>query len=96
MILTHTKDCSIPAMCREDWHTVWWDGMGQFLLDAVNPQIFLDAVMDFWEMQFGHMGVGCQQLMFQLLDDGVGFWHADIFIADVCQGLVDDLKIGSD
>ncbi|KAH0836637.1 hypothetical protein J3R83DRAFT_8355 [Lanmaoa asiatica] len=96
VILAHAKDCRNPAACREDWHAVWWNGMGRFLLDAVNPQTFTDAVTRFREMQFGRMGVGCRQQMLQLLDDGVGFRHADILIADVCQGLVDDLKIGSD
>ncbi|KAG8214771.1 hypothetical protein J3R82DRAFT_9893, partial [Butyriboletus roseoflavus] len=93
VILTHTDDCPDPLACQEDWHNVWWNGMGRFLLDVRNPQPFADAVKRFWELQFGHMGTGCMKLMFQTLDCGAGFRHADVFIADICSGLVDELHL---
>ncbi|KAI6001131.1 hypothetical protein EDC04DRAFT_2973525 [Pisolithus marmoratus] len=53
VILSHTSDCENPTACQEDWHTVWWNGMGWFLLDGRNPQPFSEAVKRFREMQFG-------------------------------------------
>lgn len=96
VILSHASDCGNPTACQEDWHAVWWNGMGRFLLDGRNPQPFSDAIKRFREMQFGRMGRGCQQLMFQVLDRGVAFRYADTFVKDVCQGLVHDLGITSD
>ncbi|KAI6114660.1 hypothetical protein EDD16DRAFT_1597213 [Pisolithus croceorrhizus] len=96
VILSHASDCGDPTTCQEDWHAVWWNGMGRFLLDGRNPQPFSDTVKRFCEMQFGRMGRGCQQLMFQVLDCGVAFQYADTFVKDVCQGLVHDLGITSD
>lgn len=31
VILTHAVDCQDPIACQEDWHSVWWNGMGRFL-----------------------------------------------------------------
>ncbi|KAI6149883.1 hypothetical protein BKA82DRAFT_4474181 [Pisolithus tinctorius] len=90
-ILSHADDCRNPTACQEDWHAVWWNGMGRFLLDGRNPQPYFDAVKRFRKMQFGRMAPGCQKLMFQVLERGVAFKYADTFITDVCQGLVDDL-----
>ncbi|KAI6031200.1 hypothetical protein PISMIDRAFT_26888 [Pisolithus microcarpus 441] len=83
VILSHASDCGNPTACQEDWH-------------AELPQPFSDAIKRFCEMQFGRMGRGCQQLMFQVLDRGVAFRYADTFVKDVCQGLVHDLGITSD
>ncbi|KAI6017255.1 hypothetical protein PISMIDRAFT_29524 [Pisolithus microcarpus 441] len=96
VILSHASDCGNLTACQEDWHAVWWNGMGRFLLDGRNLQPFSDAIKHFREMQFGRMGHGCQQLMFQVLNHGVAFRYADTFVKDVCQGLVHDLGITSD
>ncbi|KAF8550529.1 hypothetical protein OG21DRAFT_1513919 [Imleria badia] len=93
VILTHADDCQDPLACQADWHSVWWNGMGRFLLDAKNPQPFDDAVKRFRKMEFGRMGTGCQQLMFQILERGVGFRYAEVFITSVCSGLVDDFHL---
>jgi len=70
--------------------------MGRFLLDGRNPQPFGDAVKRFRRMEFGRMGTGCQKLMFQILDRGVGFRYTDVFITEVCNGLVDELHLTDD
>jgi len=96
VILTHAVDCQDPIACQEDWHSVWWNGMGCFLLDGRNPQPFGDAVKRFQQMEFGRMGTGCQKLMFQILGRGVGFRYADVFITEVCNVLVDELHLTDD
>ena len=88
VVLAHANDCQDAITCQEDWHNVWWNGMGRFLLDGRNPQPFSDAVKHFRKMQFGRMGNGCQKLMFDVLERGVGFQHANVFIADICDGFV--------
>ncbi|KIO05893.1 hypothetical protein M404DRAFT_947737, partial [Pisolithus tinctorius Marx 270] len=37
IILSHANDCQNPTACQEDWHAVWWNGMGHFLLNGRNP-----------------------------------------------------------
>ena len=73
VILPHADDCQDAVTCQKDWHNVWWNGMGQFLLDGRNPQPFGDTVQHFQNMQFGHIGAGCQKLMFEVLECGAGF-----------------------
>ena len=43
-ILLHVDNCKDPQACRQDWHAIWWNGMGHFLLDGRNPQPFDRAV----------------------------------------------------
>jgi hypothetical protein len=93
VILTHAANCPDPTACQEDWHNIWWNGMGRFLLNGRNPQPFCDAVERFREMQFGRMGQGCRSLMFQVLERGAGFRCADAFSSEICNGLVHDFLI---
>jgi len=51
-ILMHASDCQEPVGCDEDWHAIWWNGMGRFLLDGRNPQPYGEAVKYFKDMQF--------------------------------------------
>jgi hypothetical protein len=88
VVLAHADDCQDAITCQEDWHNVWWNGISRFLLDGRNLQPFGDAVKRFRKMQFGRMGTGCQKLMFDVLERGAGFQHANVFIADICHGLV--------
>lgn len=92
-MLTHADDCQDSVGCREDWHAIWWNGMGRFLLDARNPQPFEDAVDRFRELKFGRMSPGCKQMMFDVLKHGVAFRHADVFITGICNGLVAQLRL---
>ncbi|KAN0092734.1 hypothetical protein V8E55_003518 [Tylopilus felleus] len=93
VILTHAANCQDPSACQEDWHNIWWNGMGRFLLDGRNPQPFCDALDRFREMQFGRMDQGCRNLMFQVLERGTGFRRADLFITEICNGLVQEFMI---
>ncbi|KAI6142426.1 hypothetical protein BKA82DRAFT_149068, partial [Pisolithus tinctorius] len=52
-ILSHADDFQNPTVCQEDWHAVWWNGMGCFLLNGRNPQPYFDAIKHFHKMQFG-------------------------------------------
>ena len=93
-ILTHTDDCQLPSACEADWHGVWWNGMGRYLLDGRNPQPYDDAVRRFKsEMEFGCMGKGCKEAMFQLIDEGTAFKRADYFIDELCDRLLAKLHM---
>jgi hypothetical protein len=87
-ILTHADDCRDPASCVEDWHAVWWNGMGRFLLDGRNPQPYADAIKRFKEMHFGRVGEGCKEVMFRFIDQGTAFKFAEHFIEELCDHLV--------
>ncbi|KAF8124432.1 chitin synthase-domain-containing protein [Boletus edulis] len=92
-ILSHADDCQEPLACEADWHGVWWNGMGRCLLDGRNPQPYDEAVRRFKsEMQFGRVGKGCKEKMFQLLDDGAAFKRGDLFVEEVCDYLVSELR----
>ena len=68
--------------------------MGRYLLDGRNPQSYNEAVRCFkLEMHFGHMGMGCRDKMFQLLDGGHAFQHAECFIDKLCDYLIKELCI---
>ncbi|KAI9455981.1 hypothetical protein HD554DRAFT_2030695 [Boletus coccyginus] len=86
-ILLHADDCKDPQACKQDWHTIWWNGMGHFLLDGRNPQPYDRAVDCFKEMQFGRVSMGCKEKMLRLIGLGDAFDHADNFVADTIQQL---------
>ncbi|KAG1742890.1 hypothetical protein EDB19DRAFT_1633654 [Suillus lakei] len=90
-ILMHSSDCQDPTGCSEDWHVIWWNGMGWFLLDGRNPQPYSDAVKCFKKLKFGRVSEGCKDLMFKILDQGAAFHHAEHFISEACCFLVEKL-----
>ncbi|KAG2076067.1 hypothetical protein BDR04DRAFT_1069167 [Suillus decipiens] len=90
-ILMHSDDCQDPTGCSEDWHAIWWNGMGRFLLDARNPQPYSDAVKCFKELKFGRVSGGCKELMFKSLDQGAAFRHAEHFFSEASRVLVEKL-----
>ncbi|KAG2048596.1 hypothetical protein BDR06DRAFT_844926, partial [Suillus hirtellus] len=51
-ILMHLNECQDPTSCNEDRHIIWWNGMGQLLLDGRNPQPYNDTIKHFKELQF--------------------------------------------
>ncbi|KAF9236043.1 hypothetical protein BU15DRAFT_77351 [Melanogaster broomeanus] len=87
-IRTHANDCQDSASCEEDWHAIWWNGMGRFLLDGRNPQPYRAAVRRFKEMRFGRVGKGCKEAMFKLIDEGAASKAAEHMITEVCDRLV--------
>ncbi|KAG2089237.1 uncharacterized protein F5147DRAFT_587260 [Suillus discolor] len=90
-ILMHSNECQDPTGCNKDWHAIWWNGMGHFLLDGRNPQPYDDAVKRFKELQFGRVSEGCKDLMFKILDQGAAFKHAKQFLSETCSFLVEKL-----
>ncbi|KAG2366749.1 hypothetical protein BDR07DRAFT_1273959 [Suillus spraguei] len=54
-ILMHSSDCQDLMGCSEDWHAIWWNGMGWFLLNGRNPQPYGDALKRFKELLFGRL-----------------------------------------
>ena len=61
-ILMHANNCQDPTACEVDWHGVWWNGMGCYLLDGRNPQPYDEAVRQFrLEAELGRMGKGCKE-----------------------------------
>ncbi|KAG1855612.1 hypothetical protein F4604DRAFT_1685709 [Suillus subluteus] len=90
-ILMHSNECQDPTGCNEDWHAIWWNGMGRFLLDGRNPQLYDDAIKRFKELQFGCVSEGCKDLMFKILDQGAAFKHAEQFVSETCSFLVEKL-----
>ncbi|KAG1830107.1 hypothetical protein EV424DRAFT_1315804 [Suillus variegatus] len=90
-ILMHSNECQDPTGCNEDWHAIWWNGMGRFLLDGRNPQPYDDAVKRFKELQFGRVSEGCKDLMFKILNQGAAFKHAQQFLSETCSFLVEKL-----
>ena len=90
----HADNCQDPTACEVDWHGVWWNGMGCYLLDGRNPQPYDKAVRRFrLEAEFGRMGKGCKEKMFRLMNDGTAFRHADIFIDELCNRLITELHL---
>jgi hypothetical protein len=90
-ILMHTSDCQDPIGCNEDWHAIWWNGMARFLLDGRNPQPYREAVKRFKDLQFGRVSGGCKELMFKIIEQGTAFNHADQFVDEACNRLVEKL-----
>ena len=93
-IISHADDCQDPSACETDWHGVWWNGMGRYLLDGRNPQPYDAAIRRFkLEMQFGRVGKGCKEKMFRLLEDGAAFKRAELFVDELCDYLIKELHI---
>ncbi|KAG6326717.1 hypothetical protein ID866_12372 [Astraeus odoratus] len=86
-IVEHADDCEDPAACSKDWHAIWWNGMGCFLLDARNPQGYTDAVRRFKGLHFGHVNDGCKKNMFIVLDNGAAFFNVDRILSDLIKRL---------
>ncbi|KAI5986434.1 hypothetical protein F5J12DRAFT_787235 [Pisolithus orientalis] len=60
--IVHSSSCQDHKGCAKDWAAVWWNGMGQLLLDGRNPQHLDKAVNHFKGLQFGQ----CFETLFQI------------------------------
>jgi hypothetical protein len=89
---THTADCQDHERCAEDWRTVWWNGMGRYILDGRNPQTHTEAIQLFRNLEFGAAGHGCRNIMFEMLTEERVTRHERQFVTDVIQDLVKVLK----
>jgi len=92
-IPSHVDNCQDPSACEADWHGIWWNSMGHYLLDGCNPQTYDEAIKHFKMMKFGHVSRGYKEKMFQLLDDGAPFKYVEHFIDELCDYLVIELRI---
>lgn len=75
-IETHTVDCTNSEACARDWHAVWWNGMGRFLLDGRNPLTWTDAMERFEKLDFGEMGAGCRVKVLNRVRGGDAYSHS--------------------
>ncbi|KAI6149663.1 hypothetical protein BKA82DRAFT_161407, partial [Pisolithus tinctorius] len=62
--IVHSSSCQDHKGCAEDWAAVWWNGMGQLLLDGRNPWHLDEAIDHFKGLQFGQVSVDCKRHMF--------------------------------
>ncbi|KAI6006190.1 hypothetical protein F5J12DRAFT_686958, partial [Pisolithus orientalis] len=51
--IVHSSSCQDHKGCAKDWAVVWWNGMGQLLLDGRNLQHLDEAIDHFKGLQFG-------------------------------------------
>ncbi|KAH7888174.1 hypothetical protein F5I97DRAFT_1829012 [Phlebopus sp. FC_14] len=72
-ITLHASERQDPISCTNDWHAIWWNGMGRFLLDGRNPQPFDDAIKWFREMNFGRVNEKCKAHMLRIINEGLAF-----------------------
>ncbi|EGO01227.1 hypothetical protein SERLA73DRAFT_72184 [Serpula lacrymans var. lacrymans S7.3] len=63
----HALDCSNHDRCTSDWAQVWWNRMGQFILDGRNPLSYKEASQRFQKFKFGWMVDGCKKKMFEVI-----------------------------
>ena len=88
-IMVHADSCSDHKGCAKDWVAVWWNGMGQLLLDAKNPHPFDKALDRFKLLQFGRVGEDCKRHMFSdVLLVNIPLAHSHCFIIRVRDRLV--------
>ncbi|KAG1775033.1 hypothetical protein EV702DRAFT_973803 [Suillus placidus] len=94
-ILMHLNDCQDPTGCSEDWHAIWWNGMGWFLLDGRNPQPYSDAIKCLKELSLGQVSEGCKELMFKILDEGTMFHHTEHFVSEAFRFLIERFAVST-
>ncbi|KAJ7668978.1 hypothetical protein B0H17DRAFT_949562, partial [Mycena rosella] len=91
--------CSDKVACACDWHAVWWNGMGRFLLDGHNPLSWTVSIERFEGMEFGEMGAECKVKMLKLVRTGDVYAHSYNLItgvaAQLMQDIVEDMGEGS-
>ena len=89
--LLHSECFQDKKRCLEDWHQVWWNGMGRYLLDGRNPQPYHSAVSQFEGVSYGSMDLECWRAMVALVKEGKAFWHEDDLIDRTAWGLAEYL-----
>jgi len=89
--LVHSECCQNNKRCLEDWHQVWWNGMGHCLLDGHNPQPYNSAVSQFESLSYGSMDPECWRAMVALVREGKAFQHKDDLIDCTARGLAEFL-----
>ena len=79
--LSNTNYIPHAIISDEDWHAIWWNGMGRFLLDGRNPQPYGEAVKvsKIWSSD---ALAGYKELLFKIIEQGAAFNHAKQFIEE--------------
>ncbi|KAI6100794.1 hypothetical protein EDD16DRAFT_1495606, partial [Pisolithus croceorrhizus] len=91
-LMQHAPNCPNKQVCTEDWQAVWWNGMGQLLPDARNPQLFHEAFEHFQLLEFGWVGGDCKKVMFtQVMSISIPCIYAKKFVDNVHDHLLKEL-----
>ena len=87
--MQHCDTCEDLTGCSEDWHAIWWNGMGCLLLDGRKPHTFKAAIDHFKTLRFGWVTEGCKQRMFNsVIDTSIPGAHSSAFVARIRERLV--------
>ncbi|KAI6143354.1 hypothetical protein BKA82DRAFT_4359898 [Pisolithus tinctorius] len=90
--IIHAARCQDHKGCEEDWGAVWWNGMGQLLLNGRSPYSFDDAINLFKKLQFGRVGEDCKRYMFSnIMHVNKPLAHSHRFITRVRDRLVQSI-----
>ncbi|KAJ7042187.1 hypothetical protein C8F04DRAFT_1252165 [Mycena alexandri] len=101
IIEAHSSMCANNLACERDWHGVWWNGMGRFLLDGRNALSWTESVERFEAVEFGEMDADCRAKMLKLTRTGDAYAHSYNWITSVAETLMGgiaeelgDLRLG--
>jgi hypothetical protein len=89
----HHSTCIDNTACARDWHAVWWNGMGRFLLDGRNPLTWAESVKQFERLEIGEMNPLCHSTMITLVHEGEGNGHIYGLISAATDKLMGDVEI---
>ncbi|KAI6144418.1 hypothetical protein BKA82DRAFT_3983102, partial [Pisolithus tinctorius] len=90
--IIHAAHCQDHKGCEEDWGAVWWNSMGQLLLNGRSPYSFDDAINLFMKLQFGRVGEDCKRYMFSnIMHINKPLAHSHRFITCVRDHLVQSI-----
>ncbi|KAJ7744721.1 hypothetical protein B0H14DRAFT_2637268 [Mycena olivaceomarginata] len=88
---SHVLECQDRHACETDWHVVWWNGMGRFLLDGRNLLTWTDSIIQFQKMQFGRVHPGCLEKMMNLVDGSEGHKYVYKMVDSVTEVLMAEI-----
>ncbi|KAH7919857.1 hypothetical protein BV22DRAFT_1022256 [Leucogyrophana mollusca] len=91
--MIHAPGCSNPDQCAADWHQLWWNGMGRFLLDGRNPQPYDDAVTRFEKLEIGEIDDDCWNGMLDIVKRNGAFKHDQNLVEETSNGLAAGLLL---
>ncbi|KAK6961869.1 hypothetical protein R3P38DRAFT_3248977 [Favolaschia claudopus] len=85
----HHPGCKDHQSCEEDWHCVWWNGIGRSLLDGRNPLSWTESVKKLEAMHFGRMHLGCRQIILEYIDEDQLNGHGRVYdMIDAVSGML--------
>ncbi|KAK7057295.1 hypothetical protein R3P38DRAFT_3168804 [Favolaschia claudopus] len=85
----HHPGCKDHQSCEEDWHCVWWNGIGRSLLDGRNPLSWTESVKKLEAMHFGRMHLGCRQIILEYIEEDQLNGHGRVYdMIDAVSGML--------